>query len=200
MGIFENKLVTNLLTGFGCANIPDDHTKCDEELGEKVKQSTDTEELMSKFTSIITATSDAAFKVSRARHRDTKGRSVPWWTSEITILRKRALALEGTKRLGMMITCDKRGSSGTRMGRDTIRQNSKRENLNLGRTSALAQPTPTRRTWCTNRPQGKCKVEVHCQLSKPRTEPIYGGHSKHKGTRGGIFHSRRQREQRQSTS
>ena len=92
-GIFENKLVTNLLTGFGCVNIPGDHTKWDEVLGEKVKQSTDTEELLSKFTSIITATSDAAFKVSRARVGNTKGRSVPWWTSELTILRKRALAL-----------------------------------------------------------------------------------------------------------
>jgi len=48
---------------------------------------------MSKFTSIITATCDAAFKVTRARDRNTKGKSVPWWTSELTILRKRALAL-----------------------------------------------------------------------------------------------------------
>jgi len=92
-GKFENKLASKLLTGFGCANIYGDLTKCDEELGEKVKQSTNTEELMSKFTSIITATCDAAFKVSRVRVRDTKGKSVPWWTSELTILRKRALAL-----------------------------------------------------------------------------------------------------------
>jgi hypothetical protein len=70
-----------------------DLIKCDEELGEKVKQSTDTDELMSKFTSIITANFDAAFKVSRAGDRATKERKVPWWTSEITILRERALAL-----------------------------------------------------------------------------------------------------------
>ena len=69
-----------------------DHTKCDAELGE-VMQYTDTEELMSKFTSIITATCDATFKASRPRDRDTKGRSVPWWSSELTVLRKRALAL-----------------------------------------------------------------------------------------------------------
>jgi len=74
-------------------NVSGNHTKCDEELGEKVKRSTDTEELMSKFTSIITATCDAAFKVPRARDRDTKGRGVPWWTSELTILQKPALAL-----------------------------------------------------------------------------------------------------------
>jgi len=60
-------------------------------LGEKVKQPTDTGKRMSKLTSIITATCDAAFKVARAGDRVTKGRSVPWWTSELTILRKRAL-------------------------------------------------------------------------------------------------------------
>jgi hypothetical protein len=74
-------------------NNSSDLIKCDEELGEKVKQNTDTEELMTKFTSIITATCDASFKVSRAGDRVTKRRRVPWWTSELTILRKRALAL-----------------------------------------------------------------------------------------------------------
>jgi len=45
--------------------------KCDEKLGEKVKQSTVTDELMSKFTSILTANCDAVFKVSRAGDRPT---------------------------------------------------------------------------------------------------------------------------------
>ena len=141
--------------------------------GQKVKQSTDTEELMSKFTSIITANCDAVFKVSRARDRDTKGRRIPWWTSELTILRKRALSLRRNyQRTRNDDNLRKRGSSGTKRGRDTTRQNSKRENLNLGRTFAPAQPTPTRGAWCTNWPQGKCKVKQHCQLSKPRMEPI----------------------------
>jgi hypothetical protein len=48
---------------------------------------------MSKFTSIITATCDAAFKVSKVGDRVTKERKVPWWTGELTLLRKRALAL-----------------------------------------------------------------------------------------------------------
>jgi len=63
-GKFENKLVSNLLLRFNCANNSSDLIKCDEQLGEKVKQSTDTGERMSKLTSIITATCDAAFKVT----------------------------------------------------------------------------------------------------------------------------------------
>jgi hypothetical protein len=78
---------------FNCTNIASDPTHCDEELCRKVKQSTDTEELMTKFISTITATCDAVFKASRAGDRATKGRGVPWWTSELTILRKQALAL-----------------------------------------------------------------------------------------------------------
>jgi hypothetical protein len=57
-------------------------------MGMKVQQSTDTDELMSKFTPIITANGDAVFKVSKAGDRVTKGRRVPWWTSELTVLRK----------------------------------------------------------------------------------------------------------------
>jgi hypothetical protein len=79
-------MVSNLLSRFNCANNSCDLTKCDEELGERVKQSTDTDELMSTFTSIITATCDAAFEVSGAGDRFTRGRRLIWW-------RRRALAL-----------------------------------------------------------------------------------------------------------
>lgn len=74
--------MSNLLSRFNCVNNSSDLTKCDEELGEKIKQSTDTDELMLKFTSIITATCDAAFNVSRDGDRVTEGR-VPWWTREL---------------------------------------------------------------------------------------------------------------------
>ena len=93
LGKFQSKLVSYLLSRFNFVNKSSDLIKCDAELGEKVKHSTDTDELMLKFTSIITATCDTAFKVSRAGDHVTKGRRVPWWTSELTTLRKRALAL-----------------------------------------------------------------------------------------------------------
>ena len=161
-GKFETNLASNLLTEFGCASTPGDHAKWDIQLGETVKQYTDMEELTLKFSSIITATCNATFKVSRSRDRDAKGRSVPWWSRELMILRKRTLALrEGTKGLGTMTTCDKRGSSSTRKGRGNTRQNSKTERLNLGRISAHAQLTPTRRVRCTNWLQGKCKAKLH---------------------------------------
>ena len=88
-----NKLTTNLLLNFSCLISPNDPTKCDEELSNKVKQVTDTGETIHKFLSAVAAASDAAFKVSRAGDRALKKRSVPWWTGELTLLRKKVLAL-----------------------------------------------------------------------------------------------------------
>jgi hypothetical protein len=47
---------------------------------------------MHKFISAVAAACDAAFRVSSAGKRATKERSVPWWTSELAILCKKALA------------------------------------------------------------------------------------------------------------
>jgi hypothetical protein len=64
---------------------------------------------------------------------------------------------EVTKRLGTMKTCDKRGSSSTRREKDSTRQNSKRESLNIGWSSALAQPKGTCGASCTNWPRKNAK-------------------------------------------
>ena len=71
-GKFENKLILNLLSIYNCINNYCHILKYDEKLAEKVKQSTDTNELMSKFTSIVTANCDAAFNVSVAGDRVTE--------------------------------------------------------------------------------------------------------------------------------
>ena len=118
-------MVSNLLSRFNCVNNPNDLTKRDKELGEKIKQSTDTVELESKFTSIINSTCDAALRVSRAGDRATKERSVPRWTSKLTILRKRALARRYQRTRNDRL---RQESSGTRKGKYTIRQTSKRKN------------------------------------------------------------------------
>jgi len=65
-------LILNLLSIFNCINNYCDPLKCVENVGEKVKQSTDTDALMSKFTSIVTANCDAAFNVSVVGDRVTE--------------------------------------------------------------------------------------------------------------------------------
>jgi len=62
---FEKKLEMNMLLSFNCLANTGDLTQCDEKLGEKVKQSTDTDEHVSKLKSIITAKPEAVFKISR---------------------------------------------------------------------------------------------------------------------------------------
>jgi hypothetical protein len=77
-GKFVNKLTTNLLLDFRCLISTNGPTKFDEELSNKVKQGTDTGEIMYKFISVVAAASDAAFKVPRAGDRAIKKRSEPW--------------------------------------------------------------------------------------------------------------------------
>jgi len=144
---------------------------------------------MSKFTSIIKATCDAAFKVSRARDRDTKGRSVPWWTSELTILRKRALALI-------------RKYQRTRND-DNLRQERKLRYLEGKRHYQAKLQEGRLKSWkdfcsCTA-DSNPCsvvykltsgKIQSKTTLNYPNPERnLHVGHSKHNGTHG-IFHPR----------
>jgi hypothetical protein len=75
-GKFVNKLTTNLLLNFRCLIFPNDPTKCDELLSNKVRQGTNIGETMHKFISAVAAASDAAFRVSRAGDRALKKRSI----------------------------------------------------------------------------------------------------------------------------
>ena len=70
---------------FECRTDPHNLTECDTALtgiGE-----------VHKLTSAITAACDVTFKVLRPGKRASKGRSVPWWTEELTTLRKNSLVL-----------------------------------------------------------------------------------------------------------
>ena len=83
----------NLLGNFNCRNNTNDLTTCDNALNQKLRICTDIEIVIHKFNSAITAACEATFQVSRPDKPATKERSVPWWTSELTILRKKAFAL-----------------------------------------------------------------------------------------------------------
>jgi hypothetical protein len=170
-GKFAN-LVSNMQSGFNCLSDTSDLTQCDQELGEIVKQHTNIDWLVEKYTSIVTETCSAVFKVSRAGNRVTKGTSVPWWTSELTVLRKRTLALrrryQRTTNNNALVN---RENSVTKLRSDNTKQNSKKKSLNLGKTSAPKTPTPTRGVRLTNWRQGNCKIKQLYRLSKHNMEP-----------------------------
>jgi hypothetical protein len=169
LGKFVNNMVSNLQSGFNCLS---DLTQCDQELGEIVKQHTNIDWLVEKYTSIVTETCSAVFKISRARNRVTKGRSIPWWTSELTVIRKRTPAL---RRRHQWTT----NNNALRQDRKLSYQVGKRQyqtklqekSLNLGKTSAPKTPTPTRGVRFTNWRQGNCKTKQLYRLSKHNMEP-----------------------------
>jgi ribonuclease HI len=68
-------------------------TTSDSALSQKVRLCSDTDAVIHKFTSAITAACEATFQVLKPGKCASKKRSVPWWTSDLTLLRKKALAL-----------------------------------------------------------------------------------------------------------
>jgi hypothetical protein len=90
---FVIQLTTNLQSNFGCLTPSTNLPKCDEELSNKVKLGTDIGETIHNFITAVAAASDSAFRVSRPGKRNIKERSVPWWNGDLTLLRKKSLAL-----------------------------------------------------------------------------------------------------------
>ena len=92
-GNFVYNLTQNLVTKFNTRTNPDNLTACEKALGQNVKLCSDTDEVIHKFTSATTAAYDASFQVLKPGRPSTKGRNVSWWTNELTILSKKALAM-----------------------------------------------------------------------------------------------------------
>jgi hypothetical protein len=78
---------------FDCQVLENNSITKDNAISHKVKQCTDIGIVVKKFISAITEACDATFQVLKPSKRANKQRSVPWWTRELTILRKKALAL-----------------------------------------------------------------------------------------------------------
>ena len=92
-GTFAHHLARNLRTNFDCSDDTSDWTVCDNEISQKIKLYSDTDQVIRKFTSAITAACDRTFQATRSGYQAEKKRSVPWWTKDLTLLRKKTLAL-----------------------------------------------------------------------------------------------------------
>lgn len=92
-GTFVNELMKNLLENFNCRRNTNDLTTSNSALSQKASLCSDTEAVIHKIISAITVACEAKFQIIRRGKCATKERSVPWWTSDLTLLRKKALAL-----------------------------------------------------------------------------------------------------------
>ena len=86
-------MVSNMITKFSNMNTNEDLGKIDQEICDNLNVYDDVDELVDNVFSCITAACNTTFKISnRARHVIKKN-NVPWWTEELTVLRKRTNAL-----------------------------------------------------------------------------------------------------------
>ena len=90
---FEVILASNMLSKFNCASTKEGLAKTDQELCDKLNLYEDMDKLVDTAFSCITAACNTVFKVSRGAKRVLKKLTNPWWTEELTVLRKRTNAL-----------------------------------------------------------------------------------------------------------
>ena len=85
-----------MTTTFNCENRIEDLEENDQELCNKISFYEDVDELVDTAFSCVTAACNASFKVSREIKRSITKPVVPWWTEELTVLRKRTNSLRRT--------------------------------------------------------------------------------------------------------
>jgi len=72
---------------------PEDSAYLDRDLASQVKKLDDIESAVDLFQEALILTCKKSFKIRRATKKTTKHKSVPWWTVELTVMRKRINAL-----------------------------------------------------------------------------------------------------------
>jgi hypothetical protein len=65
----------------------------DATLSKRVNEGTDIEKLTKEFQDVLKAACDKSFRKQRTTKKTTTYKSVPWWTDELTIMRKRTNTL-----------------------------------------------------------------------------------------------------------
>jgi len=145
-------LTKNLKQEFNCPDDINDGTECDNEISQKIELHPDTDQVLQKFNSAITAACDTTFQVKKFRNQNAKKRSVPWWTNDLTLLRKKTQALRC--RLQRTKNDDnlrlERRQHYLEHNRIYIRGNFGDRSCSPGRTSVLTPRTQTRGTGYTD--------------------------------------------------
>ena len=80
---------------FSNTNTNEDLGKIDQEICDNLNENVndDVDELEDKVCSCITAACNTTFKISKTARHVIKKNTIPWWTEELTMLRKRTSAL-----------------------------------------------------------------------------------------------------------
>jgi len=71
----------------------EDSAYLDRDLASQVKKLSDIESAVDLFQEALILTCKKSFKIRRATKKTTKNKTVPWWTVELTLMRKRMNAL-----------------------------------------------------------------------------------------------------------
>ena len=87
---FDCLLTTNISSTF---KVESNSMELDKELSKTLTAHMETEQLINLFYTCISEACNKAFRPIKGKGQQLRGKSVPWWTPELTILRKKVNAL-----------------------------------------------------------------------------------------------------------
>jgi len=70
----------------------EDNRALDKYISLRIANTEDMEDIVSKFSDPLTAACDKSFKKARTPTKIQKHKTVPWWTENLTVTRKRVTA------------------------------------------------------------------------------------------------------------
>jgi hypothetical protein len=92
MGEFQGNTLTLQEDRLNTTNTKGVSVDVDVTLSKRVKEETDMEKLIEEFQLVLKASCNKSFRKQRTTKKTTN-KSVPWWTDELTVVRKRTNAL-----------------------------------------------------------------------------------------------------------
>lgn len=87
---FNSQLATHLRSTFKCER---NATELDQELTNRIRQYDNIELLFKHLQKCISEACKASFRISMGRRTNLNGKTVPWWSPELTVMRKKVNAL-----------------------------------------------------------------------------------------------------------
>ena len=90
---FQGNLLRLLEERLNTTNTEAGSVDLDVTLSKRANEGTDIEKLIEEFQEVLKAACDKSFRQQRTTEKTITNKSVPWWTDELTVMRKRINAL-----------------------------------------------------------------------------------------------------------
>ena len=87
--IFQDRIMSELKRSYDIPGISMDESDLDIKLEENIEKSADIKSDMARYKEALWKACSSSFGIPNRKGKEPKGKTVPWWTNDLTVLRKR---------------------------------------------------------------------------------------------------------------